>query len=154
MGAVISLSYPQAADAAYLAAHLRQSDKDELAAVCDLSPAAALEASLACADPEFLFAAFADGQLLGIGGASPTGQPGVAAPWLLATPALQAYAWSLTRLARRQLSLMLVKYPLLRNVIDQRQQSTLRWLQSLGFSLEAAGCYRPGLPLWRFEMRR
>ncbi len=153
MATLIAFRLPTCADIEYLAAHLRASDLAELAAVSDLSPLQAVQASVACSDPEFVFAVFADQHLLAIGGASPTLEPGVAAPWLLATSRIDAHLWTLTRQSRRILALMLGKYSCLSNVIDQRQHGTLRWLQSLGFSLTGTLVYKPGIPLWRFELR-
>ncbi len=155
MSITISTRLPAEQDIASLAANLRQSDRDELLAVCDLPPYSAVMESVRRSDPDFLCAAFADGQLLCIAGATPTvADARIAAPWLLATDLMDRYRLSLSRDARRGVSRMLEKYPILCNVIDVRQAGTIRWLETLGFKMVECIEKKPGFPLFRFELRR
>jgi len=135
----ISKAFPAEQDILDLAANLRPADSAELLAVCDLAPLAAVRESVRLSDPEFLFAAHvsvkagAERRLLCIGGAacvSATASVGV--PWLLATPLLDRYAKRLTLEARGELGRMLLRWPILSNLIDARQTATIRWLEGLG----------------------
>ena len=128
--------------------------------MCDLSPLAAVRASVRLSAPGFLFAAHVQSacgsrrRLLCIGGAACAGPEAVVGvPWLLATPLLRRYALSLTREARLELRRMLRRWPLLVNVIDARQSACIKWLAALGFELRETAALKPGLPLLRFEMR-
>ena len=153
---LITKSLPSEQDILDLAANLRPADCAELQAVCDLSPLAAVRASVRLSAPGFLFAAHvqtaaeAERRLLCIGGAA---DAEVGVPWLLATPLLERYAKSLTREARVELRRMLQRWPVLANVIDARQTRCIQWLRALGFELREAQALKPGLPLLRFEMR-
>ena len=131
---------------------MRQSDRDELAAVCDLSAYEAVLASVRASDPAFL-AARVDGlnRVVCISGCSPV-RAGVAAPWLLGTDLLDEYGFSLHRMAVRELGQMRMKYALLSNVVDVRQVRVIAWLGRLGFEFAEAAVWRQGFPLWRFEM--
>lgn len=143
----ISMRLPTDADMACLAAHMRRSDVEELALLCGLPPLEAVIESVRVSDPDFLFAAHADGGLLCIGGCSVLG-----APWLLGTELLGRHVLRLTRDARRAAALMLQRYPLLRNVIDARQERTITWLLAVGFRLGPAVELRPGVWVRVFEM--
>ena len=157
---LITKTLPSEQDILDLAANLRPADCAELFAVCELSPLAAVRASVGLSAPGFVFAAHvqtaaeAERRLLCIGGAACTvGDESVGVPWLLATPLLERYAKSLTREARLELRRMLVRWPVLSNVIDARQTGCIQWLAALGFVMRETAALRPGLPLLRFEMR-
>lgn len=143
---------PTDEDVWLLGALMRQADRDELAAVCDLSAHEAVVASVQAADDEFLKVWLDEsGQLLGISGCSPVAA-GRAAPWLLATDLLDGCWFTLHRQALRELGLMRMKYPVLSNVVDVRQVKVVGWLQRLGFELRAAEAWKEGFALVRFEM--
>ncbi len=133
-----------------LARGLRELDRQELQAVCDLPPLQAVRASVLASDVRFLRAWYAGETLLAIGGCSPGAEAGAAAPWLLGTEALDAYLYTLTRTARAWLRLMAAEYPRLSNVIDARQARTVRWLQGLGFKFYFEPPRKAGYALWRF----
>jgi hypothetical protein len=157
---VITKTLPSEADILDLAANLRPADCAELEAVCDLTPLAAVRASVRLSAPGFLFAAHvrqaaeAEPRLICIGGvACASSAAVVGVPWLLATPLLERYAKSLTREARFELRRMLLRWPVLANLIDARQTACIQWLAALGFEIREAAALKPGLPLLRFEMR-
>lgn len=141
----ITTRFPTDDDVIFLGQNLRQSDIDEIEAVCDLTPIQAVELSAQCADPRFLFAAFAGQQLLAIGGVSHTG-----APWLLATQLMDKYAFSLTKRARNELKIWAEYYPHMTNVVDVRQKNTIAWLQAIGFEISDTPAVKPGFNLARF----
>lgn len=144
--------FPTDMDVIHLADNLRQSDMDELAATCGLTPYEAVRLSVKASDTDFLKAWFADDQLLCIAGCSPLSNT-KAAPWLLATPLMEHYQISLTRYARKGVDDMLSRYDLLSNIIDARQKTSIKWLKSLGFIFVHYDDKRQ-YPLWRFERRR
>ena len=157
---LISKVLPSEQDILDLAANLRPADCAELEAVCDLLPLAAVRASVGLSAPGFLFAvhvqeaAGAERRLLCIGGAACAAADALTGvPWLLATPLLERYAKSLTRAARFELRRMLLRWPVLANVIDARQPVCIAWLVALGFEVRETAALKPGLPLVRFEMR-
>ncbi len=146
---------PTDQDIIELADNLRQSDRDELAVVCELSAREAVLKSVLASDPDFIFAAHADGKLLCIGGASsPTLLSPVAVPWLLATDEMNRHTQRLTKDARRGVRMMLDKWPILTNVIDVRSTITIRWLKCIGFEFKETFVVRDNRPVIRFEMRR
>ena len=131
---------------------MRQSDRDELAAVCDLSAYEAVVASVKASDVAFLRAHVDErGRVVCIRGCSPV-RDGVAAPWLLGTDLLDDYGLGLHKEAVRELARMRMKYALLSNVVDVRQERVIGWLQRLGFRLRPAEVWKEGFELMRFEM--
>jgi len=133
---------------------LRAADREELAAVCDLSAHEAVVASVRASDVVFLRSHVDErGRVVCIRGCSPVGA-GRAAPWLLGTDLLDGYWRVLHRQARAELALMLAAYPLLSNVVDVRQTRVIAWLRRLGFVFRDEAAWKPGFGLVRFEMGR
>jgi hypothetical protein len=133
----VNFRFPVERDIVMLARDMRQSDRDELAVVCDLTPLDAVWASVLASDQRFLSACLDGEELLCIVGCTPDNQ-GAAKPWLLATEKMDAgYCKRLTREAREGLAKMLAVYPRLYNFVDVRQVQTIRWLEALGFGIGA-----------------
>ncbi|MDD4915743.1 MAG: hypothetical protein PHW13_11985 [Methylococcales bacterium] len=131
---------------------MRQADRDELMAVCDLSAHEAVVASVRASDPAFLRAHVdAYGRVVCIRGLSPVSDR-VAAPWLLGTDLLDAHWRTLHREALRELPRMLRAYPGLSNVVDARQVKVIGWLKRLEFVLREEPAWKVGYPLLRFEI--
>ncbi len=142
----ITVRVPTETDVINLAANLRPSDYFELKSVTDLTPLSAIRASLANSNADFKWAYLADGVLLCIAGCTRVGHP-----WLLATPLLDRHTVRLTKIAKQQVRMMLETYPMLSNMIDVRQTMTIRWLESLGFTLLETFELKPGYPVIRFQ---
>jgi len=148
----IQYRYPTEQDIIDLAHNMRDNDIQELCAVTDLSPLAAVKASVGLSHKDYLYAASVNGELLCIGGACDSfEQTGI--PWLLATRAMHKYNKLLTKEAKRCLPLMQQKWPVLTNLIDQRSTKNIKWLLALGFELKETYEIKPGMPVVRFEMR-
>lgn len=146
---------PSEADILFLAKNLRQSDINELVAISGLSPLAAIRFSVDSSDKQFLFAAFADDDLLCIGGcSSPSMLSDIGTPWLLATDVMQRHTKRLTVDAIASVRMMLDKYPILSNVVDARNRASIKWLAAIGFVFKETIEIVPGYPAIRFEMRR
>lgn len=61
---------------------------------------------------------------------------GIGAPWMLGSQALDAYAVPLLRHSDRVTEAMLLTYPRLVNLVDERNKKTIRWLRWLGFKFD------------------
>ena len=143
---------PTDADIWKLGEFMRKADRDELAAVCDLSVHEAVVASVQASDVAFLRAHVDSfGRVVCIRGCAPVGE-GRAAPWLLGTDLLDDYLLSLHRCALSELALMRAKYAVLSNVVDARQVAVIGWLERLGFGFEEEPAWKVGFPLVRFTM--
>ncbi|WKJ88755.1 hypothetical protein QZJ86_12055 [Methylomonas montana] len=152
MPLIYTLSFPSDEDICDLAAHLRQSDIDELVAIGDDTPEEVIIKSMQASDPALTRAAHVDGRLACIFGCSPRAEH-IAAPWLLCTDVVSNYNKTLTRDTKQVVRGMLEKYPVLTNVVDVRNTRTIQWLEVLGFKMMEIVEYKPGFPLFRFEMR-
>jgi len=131
-GANVSNGYVrsfQAGDAARVAAHLRDADMAEIAAHSGSTPYAALcrgvlGSEIACT------VCSADATPVAVFG---VGAGGVV--WLLGTDALTTspLAKQFLRECRLHVALLQERYPLLHNVIDERNVVHIRWLRWMGF---------------------
>lgn len=149
---IYTLRFPTDEDLCCLAENLRQCDIDELAAVVDHAPDEEIIRSMQATDLALTRAAHVDGRLACIFGCSPR-TINTAAPWLLCTDLVDGYGKTLTRDTRKVVRNMLEKYPVLSNVVDVRNVRTVQWLEVLGFRMMETVEYKPGFPLFRFEMR-
>lgn len=149
MAVNITYRLPTEDDINQLANNLRQTDLDELLAVTDETPLEAIIASVHNSNPDFLFAAFADKTLLCIGGCTRTGNP-----WLLGTPDLQRHLYRLTKAAKHGVRMMLTTYPILTNMVDVRNVQTIRWLETIGFTMCETLEVKTGYPVIRFQKVR
>ena len=146
----ITWRFPTEADLRVLAANMRLADLQELEAVTDLTPSAALIASVQRSDPQFLTAWHSNRELICISGCSPV-STSTAAPWLLATDLLDSHLLRLTKEASKGVQKMLTVYPHLANVVDIRQGHVIRWLHALGFRFSSTPDIKPGYGLVKFE---
>ncbi len=92
--------------------------------------------------------------ILGVSPASLLSGRGV--PWMLATDRLARAERPMLRLSRPLIEAMQDIFPReLFNHVDARNTDTVRWLRSLGFTVEDAKPYGPdGLPFHRFSRSR
>ena len=75
------------------------------------------------------------------------------APWLIATDMASDMEYRFARLSKRLLPLMIGPYLRLYNYIDVRNETTMRWLKWLGFSISEPLEYGVNGELFmRFEM--
>lgn len=124
-------------DAATFARRLRAADIEEIRVASGLSPAVAVDRSLALST--HAWAAYDDrGGPLALWGVGPLSLlEGRGCPWLLATDAFDALPRRLVaRLSLRLLRDVTAAYPRLENHVDARHARAVRWLKWLGFTLE------------------
>lgn len=141
-------------DIAYVADNMRAADRAEVTAMTGETDMRA-----ALADGVLLSSHYwvlADGEIpMAIFGVAPLSLLGeMGSPWLLGTDRLERFPGTLVRDGRRYVRRMLGVYPHLVNFVDARNERSVRWLERLGFDVQAP---RPmgaaGLPFHRFEMR-
>lgn len=149
----VTFRRPEPVDALILAATMRQLDYDEVVAASGPGVPETLHRSLAYSTSAV--AADLDGKLLALFGIAPAGLlSDTAAPWCLATPALEAKAGMLTRVARGYFRAARRDYPRLVNYVDARNLPSIAWLKIMGFAVspEPVPFGWAHLPFHRFEM--
>lgn len=133
-----------------LAPHMRVADAAEVWASGRLSPLEALERSLALSP--LAWTGRVDGEpacLFGAASASLLGGDGV--PWLLGSDLIEQYQSAFLRRNRGYIRQMQAVFPVLRNMVDARNEVSIRWLRWLGFTIEPAVPFGPfGLPFHPF----
>lgn len=130
MGSLWSTRKATAEDVAYLAPRLRTADKAEATAACGMSPHDALMAGL---DHATVILG-SDDMPIAIYGVQPLN--GIAgAVWMASTPAMTEppYVTEFIRQSRSMCDKLHADYPLLCNVVDERNTLHIRWLKWCGF---------------------
>lgn len=133
----------------HVADNMRPDDQRELRDVAGTDPWLALWQGITA--PGEAFTALWRGEpvaLFGCGTMSilpPTGSP-----WLLGTPKADRLALPLLREARATVARWRARYALLENVVDGRNDRTVRWLAALGFSFDAPVVMPSGAQAMRF----
>lgn len=119
-------------DAAYLAAHLRESDRLEVSANSDDIEATirrSIAASTICSVAQL------DGRPVFVIGCAPCDRPGVGVPWLLGTDEVTPHGGALTRITKSYVRQFLETWPVLLNAVDERNVVSVRWLEAIGFTI-------------------
>ncbi|MEL6980576.1 MAG: hypothetical protein AAGM38_18175 [Pseudomonadota bacterium] len=122
-------------DAVRLAADLRPADRLELAAL-GRTPLEALVEGVAQSREAFVIHAAAEPEaLMGIFGVAPHPvEPDVGAPWMLASPAIEAAARPFLRRCRPWVAHLGRDFLMLTNGVDARNSLHIAWLRWCGFS--------------------
>lgn len=137
-----------------LAIGLRPLDHDELVATAGSDVLKVLDRSRQVSDDPVAVKSPA-GELIAVFGIAPaTLLSDTAAPWLLGTHLMTPYAKRILFHARRYITFVRERYPRLENYVDARNEPSLRWLKSVGFTVDDQpvpyGVAR--LPFYRFHM--
>ncbi len=117
-----------------VADRMRAADRNEVFAARGVTPAEALSFSLQRSTGAY--AVEFDGRaeiMFGVGPISLL--TGVGAPWLLGTDVIDREFRHFLRASKWWRDQMLARYSTLRNVVDDRNHVSKRWLQWLGFTL-------------------
>ncbi len=135
-----------------IARRMRKADRDEVFASSRKTPAQALAYSLR--KSSLAYTGMVDGRpevMFGVGDINILAEIG--APWLLGTDAVEANSVAFLRRSVRWREQLLARYRVLRNLVDDRNTVSKRWLGWLGFKL-----FDPievgGYSFRLFEMRR
>jgi len=101
-----------------------------------------------------IWAAWLEDELLGLGGAIPTGRPGSAAIWFIGTQAAERHPVENTRLCRDMVKVWKPHFPVfLGNMVPPHMVERQRWLHKIGFDILKRPDNDPGKPLL-FDVRR
>lgn len=137
-----------------LAPRMRAADRDEVWASGGFGPLAALERSLALSP--LAWTGTVDGVpacMFGAASASLLGGEGV--PWLLGSDLIERHQRAFLRRNREYVRQMQAAFPVLRNMVDARNMTSIRWLRWLGFTIGPAVRWgTAGLPFHPFWMIR
>lgn len=136
-----------------VAIHMRQADRDELAASSSRSPFTALEYSLERST--IARTVLVDGKpagMFGCGDLSVLTKAG--SPWLLGTDDLALAPLQFLRASVDWRDKLFERYDVLRNLVDDRNVASIRWLKWLGFSMsDPLPVGKGGLPFRLFQLR-
>lgn len=136
----ITWGEPNIQNLLYIASNLRESDREELKASNADTPIDVLFESYELSS--FAEVIYLDDEPAIVYGLTPLSVlAGVAAPWLLATPALDKIPKLLLRYSPDGVAFMLRRYRTLMNYVDARNTRTIRWLAWLGFDIHPAVPY-------------
>jgi hypothetical protein len=117
-----------------LTLEMRRADRDEVEAMSGRNPREALVESVE--NSAKAWAGLADGQLVCLFGVVPLTLIGITGvPWLLGSNEVCAFSRQFLRRNKAYVTEMLADYPVLRNVVDQRNTVSIRWLRWLGFRM-------------------
>lgn len=142
-------------DAEFIGPLLRQSDVGELLAASGLSAVDAVRRSIEASQDGFcMIAVNGDNVPILIWGVSPSPEPTVGIPWMVATKLIYwpEYLLTFKKLCGEWVERMNKQFPLLINYVDHRNVTSILWLQALGFTfIELVPNYGHGkLPFWKF----
>lgn len=139
------------ADAASVALRLRHCDREEVEAVTGLSPQAALLGMVSRASQAFSLCTL-DGEPQGLLGVSDVYMtPGVGYVWLLFTDKLYEHRTEFLRRCRGFLPILHAHHPMLLNYVDERNETHIRWIRWMGFTIIRRVPYGAGqLPFLEF----
>lgn len=131
---------------------LRQADREEVEALTGRDPSGVVAESVAASHKAW--AGLAGDRLVCLFGVAPMSLAGVTGiPWLLGSDDVCRYSRAFLRRNRAYVHEMLVDFPVLRNVVDQRNAVSIRWLKWLGFRFGEPMPMGPrGLPFIPFQM--
>lgn len=151
--AVVELVPATLEHAASIAARLRQSDRDELAA-SGFGDVAATVANGVITSPRS-WVLCVDGVPEAIAGVSPVSLLGsLGSPWMVATDVMEAHQRAFLRVSRPVVKEMTRLYGVLVNYVDDRNTVSIRWLKWCGFEMGEPVAYGPfGMPFRRFMMK-
>lgn len=137
-------------DCADLAPRMRQSDVDEVMASDGLSPLSALEIAFKASSEAW--AGLIDGVVVCMFGVCPVSLlSGDGSPWMLGSDDIEQHQKLFLRRCRPVVAGMAQSYKSLHNHVDCRNETSIRWLKWLGFTMgepEPYGIF--GLPFRRF----
>ena len=147
----IDVRKPQWGDSLELVVKMRQADLEELAALGYTSGLDHLiDTSVNASAPAYTITA--DGDVACIMGVVPLVDG--AAIWMLGTDLVTVHQRALMRLCRPYIQAFLSEYKHLYNYVHADNTRAVRWLKSVGFTLQSPEPYGPlGSPFHRFDMR-
>ena len=128
------------ADAEYVSARLRTSDREELIAT-GADPDHSVQFCVISSDKAWT--ACVDGEPVMVFGCTCGMLAEWGEVWALGTDVCTRHPKSMLKFGREKLAEMLEKYPRLENYCDSRYQKALNWLSRIGFKSESPAPYGP-----------
>jgi hypothetical protein len=125
-------------DAEYVAAHLREEDRNEILAL-GLPPEAAVKGSVAGSDVSYT--ALLDGVPVMVFGVNLPDWKNIGEIWALGTPGCNKIAKSMVQRTKGILGKLLAICPVMENWCDARYKKSIQWLRMLGFTVGAPAPY-------------
>lgn len=122
-------------DADWFATRLRQSDHDEAVAAAGPDVLGTLRRAIRYSEGLCWVAERDSRGVLLLGCAPIDMAQGHGSPWLVGTGEAVRFPGALTRIAKRHIAIMRGAYPHLINLVDDRNEVSIRWLQRLGFTM-------------------
>lgn len=120
-------------------------DTDDIEDALQLSRDTSFECYVVCSGDTAL-------AIIGIALADPD-QGSVGIPWAIMTQSVRKMGREIQRTARSFVSRWSAMFPLLTNVVDERNTRSIHWLESLGFTMGETVHSPRGDPFILFEMR-
>lgn len=149
---IVTARHAHPDDINLIASNMRDGDKAEIAASHGLRPEIALR--LCCASSSWLRTGTIDGEPFCMFGVAPYSVlTGAGTPWLLGTDRAREVPKDFLRQSRALLPVMSKGFSRLENLVDARNDMSIRWLKWLGFAMMPAEPFGiHGLPFHRFYM--
>lgn len=137
-----------------ISARLRPEDDAELRAAKGPNVGKTVAQAIALS-PGQAWAAEIDGELVALFGFAPySALSDTASPWLVGTPELKRIPGVLVREGRCYCQRALGRFSVLRNYVDARNKTSVRWLRRIGFDIQPAVIFGVERRLFHpFEMR-
>lgn len=139
--------------ARFLATDMREADVREVEAM-GFTPYGALVRSITLSGGE-CWTILMDGDVAAIGGVASFGllqRAGV--PWVLTGKIVDRKRKTFFKVTTQAVEVIRKRYAYLTNVVDSRYTTAIRWLERLGFEVEAANAVMIGdVPFYRLTMR-
>lgn len=116
---------------------LREADRDELAALSELSVEECIEFSITNSELTWVIVNN-QGSIVGVFGLSSTkdtNRDPVGVPWMLSAETLNDFKYAFSKHSMGVVADMLERYPYLSNYVDSRNELSIKWLRWLGFTI-------------------
>jgi hypothetical protein len=119
-----------------LAGKMRKADLEEIRIGCPYSPSDILLMSF-CLSANNVYTWMHGDQVAAIFGCSPIhGQPGVGCPWFLGSSLVERNPRYFVQIAKTMIPHWLSQYPLLENLVHDKNEVSIRFLRWAGFTLD------------------
>jgi hypothetical protein len=147
---------PDAPSVRWLAEHLRQADQEEIHATVGHRRFGEVLAHGTAISDSTALAVDRDGTPVALFGVSTVSLlSNIGCPWMVATDAARLFRCALVALGRSYTAAMLEHYDRLENAVDARNETSVAWLQHLGYQMGEPKPYGAlALPFRNFWIER
>lgn len=151
---IVAVRLATSSDAVSIGERMREADAEEVWLTDEKRPVEACSASYEAST--VAWTGTVDAQPMCIFGVAPLAMMGEKAmPWLLAAEGIEVHSRAFLRRNRHYIELMLGLYPVLWNMVYEKNELSLVWLQWLGFTIYPPVPFGPFDAMFHpFEMKR